>query len=100
MSEEAGVMPVTLLSYALEGIETVPTDVVVDGDQVRVAEPEIGRRLTLVRGSGPVGAGSGGCPLRNLAPARLRKGTRQRDSRERVEESIQRSFPSRSSVSK
>ena len=42
-------MPLTLSSYSLEGIETVPVDIVGDGDGVMVIKPQIGSRLCLVK---------------------------------------------------
>ena len=35
-------MPAIHSSYFLEGIEAVPVDVLVDGDRVKVVEPETG----------------------------------------------------------
>jgi hypothetical protein len=42
-------MHTALSSYALEGIEAVPINVVVDGERVRVVDPETGRLLHSVR---------------------------------------------------
>src|SRR5271157_2659766 len=39
------VMPAILSANALEGIDTVPADVVVNGDRAKVIEPETGRCL-------------------------------------------------------
>jgi hypothetical protein len=42
-------MHTALSSYAVEGIDAAPADVVVDGDQVRVADPETDCVLHSVR---------------------------------------------------
>jgi hypothetical protein len=42
-------MQMALSSYAPEGIEAVPVDVVVDGERVRVVDPETRRLLHSVR---------------------------------------------------
>ncbi len=69
-------MHTALSSYALEGIEAVPVDVVVDGDRVKVVEPTTGRCVLSVRQPGPDPetrpTGSGvQVPLRKRAPERL-----------------------------
>jgi hypothetical protein len=70
------------------------------GDRVKLVDPEAGPCLPSVKQRGLGRAGSGRCPLRNLAPERLRKGARQGDSRVKVEESIQAGLPSGLSLSK
>src|SRR5271157_5701041 len=66
-------MPTTLSAYALERIETLALDVVADGDRVTVVGHDTVRCLLPVKRPGPGVAGSGRCPLRNLAPADLKK---------------------------
>ena len=63
----------TLLSYTLEGVEADSVPRHTRGDRIKLVEPETGcRRLPVMR-PGPGGEGSGRCPLRNLAPADLKK---------------------------
>jgi hypothetical protein len=70
-------MHVALSSYALEGIEALPVDEVVDGNLVKVVESGTGRCVFSVRPPAP-GRGTlpiGSCvevPLRKRAPERLR----------------------------
>ena len=72
-------MRATLSSYTLVGLDAVPVGVVVDGDQLRVVEPETGRTLhsvTLDRTESerPIPehiVNTSTYPVRNLAPGRL-----------------------------
>lgn len=65
----SSIVPRLLSSYALEGIDAVSVDVVVEGGRDNVIEPEEGAtRPPSGDRSGPGGAGSGRCPLRNPAP--------------------------------
>jgi len=74
-------MHTALSSYALIGIEAVPADVVVDGDQARVVETETGRTLRSFRleTTGSVASvierivNARTSPGGNLAPADLKK---------------------------
>jgi hypothetical protein len=60
-----------LSSYALVGIDAVPVDVIVDGDQAKVLVPDRRRVLHSVRLPALVaGTLPGGTPM-NLAPAGL-----------------------------
>jgi hypothetical protein len=73
-------MHTALSSYSLEGIEAVPIDVVVDGDRVRVVDPETRRVLHLVRLEATESVSSviehavnaRTAPLRKRAPDKLR----------------------------
>jgi hypothetical protein len=64
-------MHMALSSYALEGIEAVPVDVIVEGDQVKVVVTRNRRVLHSVRLPARVpGTLPKGTPM-NLAPARI-----------------------------
>jgi hypothetical protein len=71
-------MRIKLPSYALVGIEAVPVDVIVDGERVKVVEPESGHTLhsvslgTTSPGDAPAAqvVNAHTPPGRNLAPAR------------------------------
>ena len=74
-------MPTDIGSYAWEPLGAIPVDVVVDGDRVKVVDPETGRcRLSVRLGTTSPGVtepsqvvNTRTSPLRNLAPADLKK---------------------------